>query len=181
MHGGASVFGATDAFAVGFVGKRFGVMARSLSEIAPVRSGGRNDEVSVKGRIPVDGTIRSFGGRLPVFSRLRAAGPAKPWGANAEARCIGERSNQTGLGGRQASSAQGRSGHLCRGRKGRNARSGFGGRMVCRGGVYARSFPPAGIGGLRAVRIVRGQRGFPVASVRKFRPISLGRRAPEFV
>ena len=125
--GCASVFGATDAFAVGFVGKRFGVMARSLSEIAPVRSGGRNDEVQVEGRIPVDGTIRSFGGRLPVFSRLRAAGPAKPCGSNAEARCIGERSNRTGLGGRQASSAHGRSGHLCRGRKGRNARSGFGG------------------------------------------------------
>lgn len=33
--GCASVFGATDAFAVGFVGKRFGVMARSLSEIEP--------------------------------------------------------------------------------------------------------------------------------------------------
>lgn len=48
-------------------------------------------------------------------------------GANAEVRRIGERSNRTGLGGRQASSAHGRSGHLCRGRKGRNARLGFGG------------------------------------------------------
>lgn len=127
LYGGASVFGATDAFAVGFVGKRFDVMVRSLSEIEPCpqwRAERRGAGGKAHSRRRHDPVVRR---QAALFPRLRAAGPAKPCGSNAEARRIGERSNRTGLGGRQVSSAHGRSGHLCRGRKGRNARSGFGG------------------------------------------------------
>ncbi len=148
---------------------------------SPVRRDGRNDEVQVEGRIPVDGTIRSFGGRLPVFYRLRAAGPAKPWGGE----CRGPAHRRKVEPDRTRWPA----GFVCAWTVGasvprpkRAKRTvGFRGRMVCRGGVYARFFRPSGSGGFRSVRIVRGKRDRPVASARKFRPISLGRRAPEFV
>lgn len=179
--GCASVFGATDAFAVGFVGKRFDVVTRSLSEIEPCpqrRAERRGAGGRAHSRRRHDPVVRRQAARL-----FPAAGGRSGKAVGGECRGPAHRRKV------EPDRTRWPAGFVCAGAVGasvprpkRAKRTvGFRGRMVCRGGVYARSFPPAGIGGLRTVRIVQGQRGFPVASARKFRPISLGRRAPEFV